>query len=543
MKRYRLHDLLRLAALAWVAAACGSESSAVAGTGADAAVDASADALGDAGTDAVADTAADTMADAAADVGKDTAADTVADTVADAASDGAADASPDADAADAKIDTGADAKPDAGKPMGPFPCVDSQPILINGKETGYETCANGMIHRRNIIACPVYVPDPAKTCAVTGGQCQTDADCAGKGNNPICTNGSGGMMPGCFCQPTCSTDADCGNGQICVCGEGYSKCIASNCKNDDACPVGVCGAYVDNPGCDFPGYACQTEKDTCAMAKDCPPQQQCTITEPGLGRECSPPNCAIGRPFEVEGQWRAAAAEVRCDWQGNSAELVPAIPLAGLTAELRGQLAAWWLAAARMEHASVASFARLTLELMAVGAPADLLARTCQAGLDEVRHAETCFALHQRYSGQQLGPAQLPIDGALRTQSLAQIAAAAAREGCVWETAAALEANVAAAAAQDPVLQALLYQIAEDETAHAQLAWDIVHWAIAAGGADVKAAVRAALDEAVRGLESSDGGSEIASGHGVVSGPALANLRRHAARAVIAPARAQAGLA
>ncbi|MCA9546694.1 MAG: ferritin-like domain-containing protein, partial [Myxococcales bacterium] len=53
----------------------------------------------------------------------------------------------------------------------------------------------------------------------------------------------------------------------------------------------------------------------------------------------------------------------------------------------RARLADHWTRQALAEHASVASFARFALHLMAVGAPPDLLVATHQAGLDEIEHA------------------------------------------------------------------------------------------------------------------------------------------------------------
>jgi hypothetical protein len=46
-----------------------------------------------------------------------------------------------------------------------------------------------------------------------------------------------------------------------------------------------------------------------------------------------------------------------------------------------------------MEHASVAAFARFTLDLLALGAPADLVQSAQQALGDEIAHAELCFGL------------------------------------------------------------------------------------------------------------------------------------------------------
>ncbi len=59
----------------------------------------------------------------------------------------------------------------------------------------------------------------------------------------------------------------------------------------------------------------------------------------------------------------------------------------------RAALGAAWLRNALMEHASVAALARFTLELLAVGAPADLIRDSNAAASDETRHAELCFAL------------------------------------------------------------------------------------------------------------------------------------------------------
>lgn len=551
MKKYRLHDVLRAAAAAWMATACGAATQPPVQ---DAAKDAQADAAADAGpgsdappapdgkADAVSDTAtADALADVQADAGSDAGPDATPDVGPDAAAD-----APSTDAAvkDAAADAPGDAAADAGK-ASPFPCLDSKPLVVQGKDTGYAVCANGMVHRPKVAACPPYQPDPNKVCPNPGnpgpGQCNTDADCEGQAKGSHCEPGMG--MPSCYCAPSCQTDADCGAGQLCVCGEKYGTCVPTvGCSSDADCKEGVCGSYVSNPGCDFPGMTCQTFADECAVKADCKPDQQCTYEASTGHRFCSGMMCAIGRPFAVDGQWRSAPAETRADWLGESADLVAALDLSGLPSDLRQRLARYWLEAARMEHASVASFARLTLELMAVGAPPELLARAQQAGLDEVRHAGVCFGIAAALSGQPQGPGNLHIAGALRAPRLADIAAAAASEGCVWETCAALEARVAAAEAHDPVLGRLLGKIADDEAQHAELAWDIVRWAVATGGPEVRTAVVDALDAAVADLYSAAVAAELPQGCGVLSGSRLQALRRHALAAVIAPSRARAGL-
>jgi hypothetical protein len=157
-----------------------------------------------------------------------------------------------------------------------------------------------------------------------------------------------------------------------------------------------------------------------------------------------------------------------------------------------------WCTDAQMEHASVASFARFTLELLALGAPADIVSASQSASLDEVEHARLCFALASRFSGQSIGPGQLDMTGVLRGTSLAECAGWTVIEGCIGETIAALTARAQIDVAKDDQVRQALLRIAEDEERHAALAWRFVAWAIAVGGAPVRAAVEQAFGEGMR---------------------------------------------
>ena len=68
-------------------------------------------------------------------------------------------------------------------------------------------------------------------------------------------------------------------------------------------------------------------------------------------------------------------------------------------------LADQWRENGKTEHASVAAFARLTLDLMALGAPPALIADVQKDALDEIRHAELCFSLAHALDGQPVSPA------------------------------------------------------------------------------------------------------------------------------------------
>ncbi len=162
-------------------------------------------------------------------------------------------------------------------------------------------------------------------------------------------------------------------------------------------------------------------------------------------------------------------------------------------------VAALWSSNARYEHASIAAFARLALQLMAVGAPPALLAQTHAAASDEVDHAQRCAAMAARYGGSPvsfdaLAGALAPI----AARDLAGLAVDALLEGCLGEGTAARMAREGSRTATDADVRATLSRIADDETRHAELAWSVIDWCLARGGDTV----RDALDEALRTMPS-----------------------------------------
>ncbi|HVY49853.1 MAG TPA: ferritin-like domain-containing protein [Minicystis sp.] len=207
--------------------------------------------------------------------------------------------------------------------------------------------------------------------------------------------------------------------------------------------------------------------------------------------------CELGRPFVVAGRRRVAAIAARAaarDW--SDARLTP--DTAGLSAEAREALAAAWSADGLLEHASVAAFSRFSLELMALGAPRDLVRGAHEAALDEVRHAELCFALASAYAGAAVEPERLDVGVDLDlARDLASLAVRAFDEGCVGETIAAIVAAEQLAHATDPAVRAALERISADEARHAELAWRTAAWAVEVGGHEVVGALERALARAL----------------------------------------------
>lgn len=211
----------------------------------------------------------------------------------------------------------------------------------------------------------------------------------------------------------------------------------------------------------------------------------------------STPCC--GRPFLVAGRERRAPTVERGEW---SLDFPPAVELdAGARAALRTA----WAEDASMEHASVAAFARFTLQLLALGAPADLVAASQRASLDEIEHARACYALAGRYGAAPCGPAALPLGDLRLETSIEEVVATAFVEGCIGETVAAAFAYEALAGATDPSVREVLARIEDEEARHAELAWKFVAWACRIEPARAGRAVRAAWERELRSRGSSRG--------------------------------------
>jgi hypothetical protein len=150
-----------------------------------------------------------------------------------------------------------------------------------------------------------------------------------------------------------------------------------------------------------------------------------------------------------------------------------------LTRLERSQLARHWARLGQMEHASIAAFARFSLQLLSLGAPPELVDDCTRALADETAHTQLCFQLASAYAGHALGPGPLDISDSLAVTTLTDIVDLVILEGCFGETSAALEALEAAELAADPVIRAAYARIAADEQRHAELAFRFVRWALA----------------------------------------------------------------
>ena len=164
-----------------------------------------------------------------------------------------------------------------------------------------------------------------------------------------------------------------------------------------------------------------------------------------------------GRPFRVGGTARLAQGGPAAGW---CADL-------DVDATVPAPLVRAWEERGLAEHASVAAFSRFALQLLQLGAPAELLAATTRAMAEEVEHARLAFGVAAQVSGGEArGPGPLDVTGALDgALSPRQILEDLLVEGCIGETLAASEASEEARLCRDPAVRSVLTTIAREEAA------------------------------------------------------------------------------
>jgi hypothetical protein len=244
------------------------------------------------------------------------------------------------------------------------------------------------------------------------------------------------------------------------------------------------------------------------------------VFRPGSGRALrSGGRAALGASIARGSEWR---------WGRSPPDV------GGIDWKTRRALASLWVHDGRLEHASVAAFARLSLELMALGAPPELVEGAHKAALDEARHARVCFALASAYAGEAIDPdglpeAVLPLDA----PDFARLAAECVVDGCFGEAVGAAAAREGSRRVRDPAVKRALAAIAREEARHAALAWRILGFCLERGGARAAEAAAGAVGRCVMAAVGAN--EEIPSAlraHGRVGAEVMASIERRVRRAV-----------
>jgi len=201
-----------------------------------------------------------------------------------------------------------------------------------------------------------------------------------------------------------------------------------------------------------------------------------------------------GRALRVNGKVVTAPLGRSQDWSGGHQP-----ELSGLSSAARAALALHWHQTALAEHASVPAFSRLSLTLMALGAPGRLVDAAHRAAREEIQHARIAFSLASAYGGTEVAPGpltELANAPAITATSLRALAAESLIDGCLMEGFGAAVIEAGRVRTADRPLRAVLAAIAREEASHAQLAWDIVGWCIEVEGAPLCAALMPLVENA-----------------------------------------------
>lgn len=371
----------------------------------------------------------------------------------------------------------------------------SSPVL--DPVTGLVTCGEGYTHRPKPQACSVPATAPAGDAPARPAPVRADGSVVCNEDPNVCStyqygycDYADGQVP--TCQSGCVIDQDCGAGSICICDHSESPtggaCRPSQCASDLDCGDGYCASYWQI--CGRGGFACQSAADECSTNAECA-GGTCSYDSALGHRACN--NAVCGRPFLVESETRVAPVVASRAWTSGA---LSRPRLDHLSEGERAELAAHWTRMGQMEHASIAAFARFSLQLLSLGAPPELVEACTSALADETAHTKLCFELAGAYAGHAVGPGPLDVTRSLEPSSLEDIVDLVIAEGCLGETSAALEAIEAADGAADPVIRAAYARIAADEQRHAELAFKFVRWALTQAPERVRGRIIGALQAA-----------------------------------------------
>jgi hypothetical protein len=257
-----------------------------------------------------------------------------------------------------------------------------------------------------------------------------------------------------------------------------------------------CASFISLP-CGVPDGASVTDcfPDLASCAKMCGPIFYCQIT---------PDSCSLDAgvgdaPITVEC--------ITCYGGGRRTRTLESARAAGRT-----ELGAFFAALGHIESASVRAFVDLATWLAEARAPARFVRAARRAARDEIRHARAMRRIAQRHGGEtcrvrhraavdvQVARRHWPRASAAVPRAFATWIEENAIEGCARETFGAIVATWQSTRATCPRLRATMKRIARDETRHAALAWEILHWGMAKLAPRESARVRRTLHRELAAL-------------------------------------------
>jgi hypothetical protein len=162
----------------------------------------------------------------------------------------------------------------------------------------------------------------------------------------------------------------------------------------------------------------------------------------------------------------------------------------------RSRAASAWRSNGDTETASVSAFSLLSLDLAAMGAPLELVRGAHESALEEIVHAERCYALARQFGDVEASVTPMSNLHEARSKqcSLTSIAVESWVEGAYLETVSAELANALATTVTDGAVRDVLKTVARDEAKHAAHAWSVIEWCLAQDPVRVRSALASVAD-------------------------------------------------
>ncbi len=184
-------------------------------------------------------------------------------------------------------------------------------------------------------------------------------------------------------------------------------------------------------------------------------------------------------------------AEVVSSAAWGSLDLEPDIERLDMVTRLL--LAGYWTDLGRTKHAAVGRFARLTVALLQLGAPPEIVQRAQSAGGAELRHARLAFTLASAFRLSAVGPGALPVAEDVEA-GVAPLVALIVETCCLSATAESLELRALHDRAEDPAVRFVLSETSREASEQVLFGWRTLQWLCEEHGEPARSAVREQLD-------------------------------------------------
>lgn len=152
-----------------------------------------------------------------------------------------------------------------------------------------------------------------------------------------------------------------------------------------------------------------------------------------------------------------------------------------------------WRRRTEAEYTSAAIAGQVTLWLIQLGAPPDLIRNGLAVVEDELAHSELSAEVADRAGGVAGSPVIDPASLVLRggDDPGAALLSSVVRFFCLGETVAVPLFRMLRRGCSAPIALRALDRVMRDEGRHRQFGWDVLDWALLVGGASVQDAVAA----------------------------------------------------